>query len=310
MRSAVVHLGIIVAALILALTGVLVVTAQEAVVVVKFVNGSLPADPASSAWPKPVDVPLTSQTLVYPLPAATESRTVSVSAVYNGTHIAFLLVWSDPTKDVATPGGLDVFPDAVAVQFPVSRAQLPYICMGTVDNPVNIIYWKAGVGVENLVAGAGYGLNPQQREALGLQATSTSPVELLPASAQVVSDVATYKDGKWYVVLIRPLGSVHPLMASLAEGTFNAAFATWDGAKGERGGLKATSGWVAFRLERPAPAQMAPTTQTATQTPVGTQTVTVTTTRLVEMTPTWAWAVIGVLIAVIALLAGLAFRKK
>ncbi|WP_258870237.1 ethylbenzene dehydrogenase-related protein [Pyrobaculum aerophilum] len=151
--------------------------------------------------------------------------------------------------------------------------------------------------------GAGYGLNPQQREALGLQATPTSPVELLPASAQVINATAAYKDGKWYVVIIRPLGSVHPLMASLAEG-FSAAFATWDGAKGERGGLKATSGWVTFQLEKPA----APATQTVRETVTVAQTVTAT--QLVETTPTWAWAVIGVLIAVIALLAGLALRRK
>jgi hypothetical protein len=183
---------------------------------------------------------------------------------------------------------------------------LPYICMGTVDNPVNIIYWRAGVGVENLVAGAGYGLSPQQREALGLQATPTSPVELLPDSAQVVQAFAVYKDGAWYVVLVRPLGSVHPLMSSLA-GDFSAAFATWNGSKGERGGLKATSGWVQFRLERriiaaPQPTQPAPTTVTVT--------TTVTQTHVVETTPAWAWAVIGVLVALLAVVAGLALRRR
>jgi DMSO reductase family type II enzyme heme b subunit len=274
---------------------------------VKFINGSLPVDPASPLWPKPADVPLTSQTLVYPLAPAVENRAVSVSAVYNGTHIAFLLTWRDATQDVAKPGGLDVFPDAVAVQFPVSRAQLPYICMGTVDNPVNIIYWRAGVGVETLVAGAGYGLSPQQREALGLQTTPTSPVELLPDSAQVVQAYAVYKDGAWYVVLIRPLGSVHPLMSSLAD-DFSAAFATWDGSKGERGGLKATSGWVQFHLERPIFAATQPTqpAPTATQTSA----TTVTQTYVVETTSAWAWVVIGVLVALLAVVAGLALRRK
>jgi DMSO reductase family type II enzyme heme b subunit len=255
----------LVVAVALATLGIVVVTAQESAVLVKFINGSLPVDPASPLWPKSADVPLTSQTLVYPLAPAVENRAVSVAAVYNGTHIAFLLMWKDATRDVAKPGGLDVFPDAVAVQFPVSRAQLPYICMGTVDNPVNIIYWRAGLGVENLVAGAGYGLSPQQREALGLQATPTSPVELLPDSAQAVQAYAVYKDGAWYVVLVRPLGSVHPLMSSLAD-DFSAAFATWDGSKGERGGLKATSGWVQFRLERRIMAAPQPTTVAATQT--------------------------------------------
>jgi DMSO reductase family type II enzyme heme b subunit len=291
----------LVVAVALATLGIVVVTAQ-----VKFINGTLPVDPASPLWPKPADVPLTDQTLVYPLASAVENRAVSVAAVYNGTHIAFLLTWKDATQDVAKPGGLDVFPDAVAVQFPVSRAQLPYICMGTVDNPVNIIYWRAGVGVENLVAGAGYGLSPQQRETLGLQATPTSPVELLPDSAQVVQAYAVYKDGAWYVVLVRPLGSVHPLMSSLAD-DFSAAFATWDGSKGERGGLKATSGWVQFRLERriiaaPQPTQPAPATVTVT--------TTVTQTHVVETTPAWAWAVIGVLVALLAVVAGLALRRK
>ncbi len=246
---------------------------------------------------------------LYPLPVATESRTVSVAAVYNGTHIAFLLSWSDATEDVPKAGGLDVFPDAAAIQFPVSRAQLPYICMGTVDNPVNIIYWKAGVGVENMVAGAGYGLNPQQREALGLQATPTSPVEPLPAPAQVVQAYATYGGSKWYVILIRPLGSVHPLMTSLAE-DFSVAFAVWDGARGERGGLKATSGWVQFRLEKVA-TPVATVTQTIAPQPTAvTQTVTTTVTTVVETTPTWAWAVIGVLVALLAVAAGLALRRS
>lgn len=291
-------------ALVLASLGIVVVTAQAPTVTIKYVKGALPWDPKSPLWPSPVEVPLTSQTLVYPLPAAAESRSVYVSALHNGTHIAFLLSWRDATKDVATPGGLDAFPDAVAIQFPVSRAQLPYICMGTVDNPVNIIYWRAGVGVENLVAGAGYGLSPQQREALGLQATPTSPVELLPAEAQVVIANATYSNGTWYVVVVRPLGSVHPLMSSLSDG-FSAAFATWDGSKGERGGVKATSGWVSFALEAPPAAATQPAPQ-----PGAAQTVTITTTQMVEASPTWAWAVIGVLIAVIAILAGLALRKK
>ena len=306
MRSQILLPGIALAvAVVLAVLGTVVVTAQLSLVTVRFVNGSLPLDPTAPTWPKPVDVPLSSQTLVYPLPAATETRAVSVAAVYNGTHIAFLLSWSDATEDLPKPGGLDVFPDAVAIQFPVSRAQLPYICMGTVDTPVNIIYWKAGVGAENLVAGAGYGLNPQQREALGLQTTPTSPLELLPTSAQVVQAYATYGGGKWYVILIRPLGSVHPLMASLA-GDFSVAFAVWDGARGERGGLKATSGWIQFVLEKPAQPTPQPVPQPAPETVMHTATVT----QVVETTPTWAWVVIGVLIALLAVVGGLALRKK
>jgi len=127
-------------------------------------------------------------------------------------------------------------------------------------------------------------------------------VELLPQNAQVVQAYTTYAGGRWQVVIVRPLASVHPLMSSLAS-DFSAAFATWDGGKGERGGLKATSGWISFTLERPAaPARVETVTQAAP--------TTVTATQIVETSPTWAWVVIGVLIAVIAILLGLAFRRK
>jgi hypothetical protein len=142
-RPELLFLGIaLVVAVALATLGIVVVTAQELAVLVKFINGSLPVDPASSLWPKPADVFLTSQTRVFPLAPAVENWTVSVATVYNDTHIAFLLTWKDATQDIAKPGGLDVFPDAVAVQFPASRAQLLYICMGTMDNPVNIAHLR------------------------------------------------------------------------------------------------------------------------------------------------------------------------
>jgi hypothetical protein len=99
----------LVVAVALATLGIVVVTAQEPAVLVKFINGTLPVDPASPLWPKPTDVPLTDQTLVYPLAPAVENRAVSVATVYNNTHIAFLLTWKDATQDVAKPGGSTCF---------------------------------------------------------------------------------------------------------------------------------------------------------------------------------------------------------
>ena len=281
-----------------------VVTAQVPEVAVKYVEGAIPLDPNSPVWAdvQGVEVQLASQVLVYPISPTAESRTLLVKALHNGTHVAFHLEWSDGTQDVATPGGLDVFPDAVAIQFPTRLGQLPYICMGMVDNPVNIIYWKAGAGAENLVAGAGYGLSPEQRDALGLARSPVSPVELLPPNAQVVAARAAYAEGTWRVVLVRPTASVHPLMAQLAPGEpVSTAFAVWDGSRGERGGLKATSGWISFVLE--AAAEAVTEVRTVTETVPGPA-------KVVEVTPTWAWAAIGVLIAVIALLLGLLLRHR
>jgi hypothetical protein len=54
------------------------------------------------------------------------------------------------------------------------------------------------------------------------------------------------------------------------------------------------------------PQVMTPATVTATLTPA----TTVTQTYVVETTPAWAWAVIGVLVALLAVVAGLALRRK
>jgi len=54
------------------------------------------------------------------------------------------------------------------------------------------------------------------------------------------------------------------------------------------------------------PQVMTPTTVAATQTSA----TTVTQTYVVETTPAWAWAVIGVLVALLAVVAGLALRRK
>jgi hypothetical protein len=54
------------------------------------------------------------------------------------------------------------------------------------------------------------------------------------------------------------------------------------------------------------PQVMTPATVAATQTPA----TTVTQTYVVETTPAWAWAVIGVLVALLAVVAGLALRRR
>lgn len=54
------------------------------------------------------------------------------------------------------------------------------------------------------------------------------------------------------------------------------------------------------------PQTMTPTTTTVTQTSA----TTVTQTYVVETTPAWAWAVIGVLVALLAVVAGLALRRR
>ena len=287
---------VILLASIMAYLGFIPVTAQTNVVTVSYHQGAIPLNPEDGFWKGlgKKDVVLAAQLLAYPQRLDTTPRRLSFTAVHNGTHFAIYIEWDDNTMNTTVPGGLDKFPDAVAVQFPTHKGEQPYVCMGMPNNPVEIVLWKAGVGAENLVAGSGYGMHGgAEQEARGLQETPTSPIEMLPPEDQVWTAKAVYSNGKWHVVLVRPSGGVGNYTPSLNPGdTISVAFALWDGGKYERAGSKVTSGWISLKLEAPAPPTGAvktvtvTTTQTTTQTIGKTSTVTQTTTQTVTTTAT------------------------
>ncbi|MCE4604468.1 MAG: ethylbenzene dehydrogenase-related protein [Aeropyrum sp.] len=269
-------------ALILGVSGTALVTAQVAGIEAVYVQGDIPLDPESQFWQEleKAEIPLVSQNIVYPLAGEGETRKVRVAAAVNDQGLlAIYLEWDDPTKDVPVPGGIDVFPDQAAVQFPVSNESLPYICMGTTEQPVSIVLWRAPDMAETLIAGSAYGMSPEQREALGLHSVPTSPIELLPPEAQVWASEAVWSDGVWKVVIYRPMGSTYELVPSLTLGQeVSVAFALWDGSKGESGGKKSTSAWFTLKLAGPA-APPTEVTETVTETQTVFETETVTETR-------------------------------
>ncbi len=249
------------------------VTGQAPDVTAKYVAGNLVQDAQTAMKDVAVEYKtgLTAQQIVYPL-SDPGSAEISYNVMHNGTHIAFYIKWKDETKDMPIGDVIDQFPDAVAIQFPVFKGELPYVCMGNTQNPVNIVMWKSNTGAEALVSASAYGRGQVQREALQMFESRTRPIHTAPPEDQIWYSDAYYDNGEWMVVLIRPLGSTSPLTPSLEPGsTTSIVFAVWDGAKDERGGLKKTSGWLTVELEQAAaPAEA--TTQTVTQT----STVTVT----------------------------------
>jgi hypothetical protein len=58
-----------------------------------------------------------------------------------------------------------------------------------------------------------------------------------------------WKDGKWYVVIARPIISDDPLDAPITDKTF-IAFAVWNGSDQQVGARKQVSPWVPFQLTR------------------------------------------------------------
>ncbi len=272
------------ASLALGAAGVALVTAQAPEITAVYVDGAIPLDPASEFWAQAekADVPVVAQLLTYPVSQVTDARSLRVAAAVNTTHLAVYIEWEDPTMDVPVPGGLDVFPDKVAVQMPLDPGELPYVCMGTTEQPVSIVLWEAPEKAETLIAGSGYGRDSAEREAMGLQSKPTSPIERAPEDAQVWMASAEYRDGRWMVVLYRPLGAASSAVTSLSPGAaISVAFAVWQGSNNEIGGMKHTSSWYTLKLA--APEAALPPAETVTVTETQTETVTETTTETVAV---------------------------
>lgn len=132
------------AALVLTFLRVPVASSQGLTLVAPYVEGELPLDdPAAEAWAQatPLSVPLSAQNVTRPMVLETTVRTVSARALHNGTELAVLVEWDDPTKDDSAVG-VEAFRDAVALQFPLAEGP-PFFCMGQVGGNVNIWHWKA-----------------------------------------------------------------------------------------------------------------------------------------------------------------------
>ncbi len=100
-------------------------------------------DPDSQLWLKATefDVPLGSQTIIAPVKPAPSVPSIKVRSLNNGTHIAFLISWSDATKNDRAVK-IDEFRDAGAVLLgPVGEEAV--LAMGTASQPVNVLHWKA-----------------------------------------------------------------------------------------------------------------------------------------------------------------------
>lgn len=110
-----------------------------------FVKGSLPIDLSDKAWnkAKPVNIHMEAQRSIRPGINEPTVSSVEVSSLNNGSEIAFLLEWQDPTRN-DTANMPDKFSDACAIQFPVGEVDTaPSFMMGDDEKVVHIIHWKA-----------------------------------------------------------------------------------------------------------------------------------------------------------------------
>ena len=157
---------------------------------------------------------------------------VAVAAVHDGRMLAFRLEWSAASES-REPSDNDQFPDAAAVVLP-SVPEAPAITMGAPGLAVNAWYWRSNdEGARNLVA-----------EGLGTTRT---------VDEKLVKGRGTWKNGRWSVVIARPLRvDTQEPMAQLEPGADTGfGIAVWDGSRGERAGIKAFSGpvWQELQLD-------------------------------------------------------------
>lgn len=158
---------------------------------------------------------------------------VKVRALHNGRELAFHLEWEDAEGDTA-PADNDVFPDGAALLFPL-RGDAPLMTMGSPEKPVAAWHWRAD--------------HPEHARTQVAEGLGTTRV----VDESAVATAASRQGGRWRLVFRRPLHVPDASGGALQIGvgdTLQVAFAVWEGANGERGGLKSFSpSWHAVTLE-------------------------------------------------------------
>ncbi|MEO5373480.1 MAG: ethylbenzene dehydrogenase-related protein [Alphaproteobacteria bacterium] len=242
-------------------------------------------DPGGAYWAKakPVVVEVLSQMVTTPSAPTPKVQKMTVRAVHNERYVSFLLEWDDSTKSDRLVS--DQFGDQVAVELPVSydKDNPPNPMMGAPDNWVDIMQWRAafqrdidaGVpGVRDFYPNAHSDLYPDKvllptdaRSYMGAMAVESpmphatrSPVldhmaggfgSLTVKPDQLVSGKGVWHNGKWRVVICRPMapaGNLDPKL--VAGGDTLVAFAVWDGGGHEVGARKGWADWVPLQLSK------------------------------------------------------------
>ena len=211
---------------------------QSVAVRATLVKGALPADdPTAAVWATaPVaEFPMSPQVHWPVRITEVTAKSVKVRGLHDGTNVAILLEYSDPSEDPE---------DAAALEFMVGDSKAHFAHgqpMAQVQGgPVNIWYWK-------------------NKDSKGVDMGAKGFGTLKPHAHQNVTAKGVYQGGVWKVVFSRPLNT-----EALEEDTqfklgefASIAFAVWDGKKTdsgqpkEKGSEKAISSWWYFRADAP-----------------------------------------------------------
>ncbi|MEX2490330.1 MAG: c-type cytochrome [Nitrospirales bacterium] len=253
----------------------------------KFVKGELPVDQFDERW-NVVErriVAIGGQITHKPRNFVTRIDDVWVRSLYNETHVSLMFQWDDRTKSVQVdevdwdpwevnledygiveqaPGGskfaddtthpdsiaakqnsYQVFNDAIAFQMPIKFQELPAprkprYFWGDETYPVDIAKWTAD-GNLRAYMGSGWDVGFDDRDDF------TEQLKLVKAE---------WKDGRWTVIISRPLKADYEEDTYIELGKYIPInFFVWDGHNGDVGRKMGVSAFYYLVLEPPIPAE-------------------------------------------------------
>jgi len=223
---------------------------EQRVIAAQKIKGRLPHNVSDEVWDK---APATTVMLVPNMIKGERlftplSNAITVRALYNNKEIAFLLEINDRTE--SRPGEpvsaeiqdktLTMYSDAFAIQFPKEQAYV--VSGGTVEKPLyrhgdaahatTIWYWNAG------------SMDPEALPmAMLLDASGPNEKLVLRPSDPTFEASGNWQDGRWQVLMKRPLDSDSDDL-KFTEGQFiPISFSNWDGSNGEKGSKHTLTTW-------------------------------------------------------------------
>jgi mono/diheme cytochrome c family protein len=200
-----------------------------------------------------------------------------VQVIHDGQLTAVRLSWSDSTQNSAAVLS-DEFEDMAAIQLHQGGAE-PFLGMGATAATIDLWQWRAGwdqSGRENSLLdeypldtpehqqrskgqplpdfatarAAGNPLSARKHSGSNLVARGFGSVTFRPTASQLVQTKQLWSDGRWNVVLVRPMRVAADDGIALEPGqTYSIAFAVWNGAQRDRAGQKLISIWNDLRVE-------------------------------------------------------------
>lgn len=234
----------------------------------------VPDDPAAADWKS---VPTTQIQTVPLWWRDTAVADLSIQAVHDGKALAVRLSWSDASQNVRAVKP-EEFEDMAALEFYQGQSE-PFLGMGAADSLIDLWQWRGGRGdtgaedsqldeypfdtplyrelskgkpLPDFITGRAAGNPLATRDTTGANLGAKGPgsTTFRPKPSQLVAAEAAWSEGRWLVVLRRPLAVPADGGLTFKPGAASSlAIAIWDGAARDRGPQKSVSIWHDFTLE-------------------------------------------------------------